>query len=452
MRNRTTSLITDPKFLEVVIAAQNHDPVPFIRYLGLESLTEDIIDASDVEDNPVKAADRISKLRSLAFDGILEALREVLTPMSLKATLDTDLPEFELDGQISGCNSSGKWPKVNPEFFEEMDDCTFETIESVLGYMFSEEIPETRLDLAFRRQVIRSELRPEYEEDVQFVARSFMLPLLRKCAAAGISLLPPELRMQGELEVTVGKREDLSEGRNGEGKRIPDWAAYLLIKGQKTYVLLAETKLSSKWSSSRLPKTFVKTENDDFDLSDDYLRPLCQIAGQCSHGGTQWAFAFTPLEVVLFRFFKAPASDPKSNEPEFGFRYKAIPLLNQDGKEQLNAMLGTWSWVMFSCIERHRPIVEYHQLCPLKDMLTMVADEPSVPEVVMTDTESCSDLPVSPAYQLSLDLAKKSSDRRHVRKRGANATPHPVSQAPQGIWTNRLRPRNRAGVVGLRII
>lgn len=439
------ALKRDPTFLAACDAAINGDPVPFIQYLGLEDLAADIISAAQDGSPAEQVADARTRLVEMALIGIAIALRDEASPMTLKDALYADFPEFDLTDQIDGSNTSGDdWPIVSDEDIEQMEDCTFETIESVLGYMFSETIPEMALSIDIRRlDAMQYDQRPRIEEDVQYVARSFILPILRKCAEVGLSRLPQELGVDRGIEVTIGSREHISEGVEGESKRIPDWAAYILLKGQKTFTLLGETKLSSKWESSKLPT--YRASN--WDTNKEVLWPLRQMAGQCVHAGTPWAIAYTPLEVVLCRFYKV---SPENGKLSFGVQYQAIPLRNAGKSAELSAMLGIWSWIMFSCVDRHRHFVERSELCPLRGMFDTVTDTPITSghggiqnDVSRNPTMAFDGSSVANSQLRNVGVRRSTTTK--VKKTRTQALPTP------GVWYGRLRPRKPARVVGVKV-
>lgn len=186
------ALNRNPTFLAACDAAIEGDPMPFIQYLDLEDVAAGVVKEAQRENPAGQGAGVRAQLTEMAFVGIAMALRDEAAPMTLKDALYTDLPEFDLSGQIEGSNTSGDdWPQISKGDIEMMEDCTFETIESVLGYMFSETVPEIPLSIKMRRtDAMQYDLRPRIEEDVQYVARSFILPILRKCAEVGLSHLP----------------------------------------------------------------------------------------------------------------------------------------------------------------------------------------------------------------------------------------------------------------------
>ena len=112
------AFLTDPNFLDAVIAVHENNPMPVIHYLGLDNLAAGIINACDAEGNLLPEADRKSQLENLAFEGITKAVSENQPPMPvssedamdidltecveddmLEFIEEDDLPEFDEDGQ-----------------------------------------------------------------------------------------------------------------------------------------------------------------------------------------------------------------------------------------------------------------------------------------------------------------------------------------------------------------
>lgn len=370
--------------VEKLEAVPSGDYISFLQSINRDDLAAELVEIGE----PPLEDERILKL---LFDGIVQHVCERApkseTNLSIRDVLNSKVPDYDTSNENKGTNSRNtKWPQVLANHIEEMDDCTYDTIKTALGFTFDIETSECRTHMGRRATDMQDYLKPKVEAEIQHVAQSYMLPIIQACVKAGLESLPEELGIPKDTSLVMKGIEGLMEPGNSsldenqyvQAKRrgIMDWSIYLLIKGEeKRYITVGENKLSSKWTSKWLPKEL----GEEYALEEAQW-PLRQKASYCLSSNTSWSFLYTPKETVLCRFYIVEDDKGKRNKrkvPWFGMQWKSIPTQPDIPHNQLGSAMGIWAWILFSFVDEDRGLQTRDKLCPLADILPKFGFNPA---------------------------------------------------------------------------
>ena len=369
---------------EKLEAVPSGDYISFLQSINRDDLAAELIEIGE----PPLEDERILKL---LFDGIVqhvcERAHKSVTNISVQDVLQSKVPEYNTLDEREGTNSKNwKWPRVLPTHVEEMDECTYDTIKTAFGFTFDMETSECRSNMKRRATDVEHYLKPKVEAEIQHVAQSYMLPIIQACVNAGLESLPEELGIPEDTTLVMKGIEgfmeqsdsslDESQYVRAKARGIMDWSIYLLIKGkEKRYIAVGENKLSSKWTSSWLPRKL----GGKF-AGGEAQWPLRQKANYCLNSNTSWSFLYTPKETVLCRFYIVKLDEGKKNTsdvPCFGMQWKSIPTQPDMPHNPLGSVMGIWAWVLFSFVDEDRGLRTRDELCPLADILPKFGFDPA---------------------------------------------------------------------------
>lgn len=447
MENDLKEFKPDPVFLEAVEAGCKGDYGPITKFMEWE----ENIDLNE------------------AFKLLLQDYRKIRTENEYRKFLSDYLivqevfnsefdPKFDTSVEPRGGNTrSDNWPMVLEEYIEEMDDCTFETIQAELGFLFGLKTSESRQDIRRRERDVKAYLKPATEAEIQHVAQAYLLPIIESCVRAGHESLPELVGMSNDTPLVMKGIEGLmkpgtgttleldnSHYQNAKRMGIPDWSIYLLLKGeQKRYVTIGETKMDSKWSSAWLPRQLGSGFIDD-----ETHWPLRQQAKYCRDGNTSWSFLYTPKEVVLCRFYIVPSDDLQSTNPSFGLKWKSIPLREDGSPKSIGPIMGIWSWIIFAFLDQNRGLCTRDQLCRLSDIVPKQSDSQQqdiLGEALQVAEEGLTAVEDSGVIEVATPIKTVKTPKKP--RKGPKQT-----QPRSTVWEGRLRPRKAKVVVGVGLV
>lgn len=350
--------------------------------------------------------------------------------------------QFDTSQEPTGPNTSNPaWPEVPYEYIEEMDDCTFETIQGELGFLFGLTTSETDENIRKKLEEVQIYVSPTSEAEIQFAAQAYLLPVIQSAFNASYSLLadmvciphnqPFEIK---GLESGMNPAEKPTEEHIKTKSRYPDWSMFFpLARKQREYVSVGETKMDSKWDSSFLP-TVLGSQGSNIDM----MWPIRQQANYCRVGNTSWSFIYTPTEVVLCRFYLLPTNStiqiPVSH---MGMKWKSFPLPRAENSDRIGPIMAIWSWIVFAFLDQNRNLGPKSELRKLTDI---VPKRPS--EVVDMLNEAAEQGPTAVDESKRVDIVSstKGTGEKKPRKRK-------WATGGVNVWEGRLRPRPKKVVV-----